>query len=41
LPDVGVHYYTTDVPQNSAKVTLEAPGVSESAAEHHPREFNP
>jgi cytochrome c oxidase subunit 4 len=21
LPDVGVHYYTTDIPQNSAKIT--------------------
>jgi len=39
LPDVGAHYYTTDVPQNTAKVTREAPGVSESAAAHHPREF--
>jgi cytochrome c oxidase subunit IV len=39
LPDVGVHYYTTDVPQTSAKVTQEAQGVSEKAAEHHPREL--
>ena len=41
LPDVGVHYYTTDIPQNSAKVTQEAKGVSEQAAEHHPREVTP
>ena len=41
LPDVGAHYYLTDVPQNTAKVSEEAPGVSEQAAEHHPREFNP
>jgi cytochrome c oxidase subunit 4 len=41
LPDVGVHYYTTDVPQNTAKVTQEAPGVSETAAEHHPRDVTP
>ncbi len=41
LPDVGVHYYTTDIPQNTAKVTQEAPGVSETGAEHHPREIQP
>jgi cytochrome c oxidase subunit IV len=39
LPDVGEHYYTLDVPQNTAKISAEATGVSESAAEHHPREF--
>lgn len=41
LPDVGVHYYTTDIPQSTAKVTQEAPGVSETSAEHHPREIAP
>jgi cytochrome c oxidase subunit 4 len=37
MPDVGVHYYPTDIPQNSARVSAEAPGVSESAGESHPR----
>ena len=41
LPDVGVHYYTTDVPQTSAKVSEEAPGVSEKEAAEHPREVTP
>jgi cytochrome c oxidase subunit 4 len=41
LPDVGAHYYTTDIPQNTAKVSQEAPGVSEETAAEHPREVNP
>jgi cytochrome c oxidase subunit IV len=41
LPDIGVHYYTTDVPQGSAKVSEEAPGVSLKAAEEHPRKVTP
>jgi cytochrome c oxidase subunit 4 len=41
LPDVGVHYYTTDVPQLSEKITEEAPGVTEKEAAEHPREVTP
>jgi cytochrome c oxidase subunit IV len=41
LPDVGVHYYTTDVPQTSAKVSEEAPGVNPKEAAEHPREVTP
>jgi cytochrome c oxidase subunit 4 len=41
LPDVGVHYYTPDVPQMTAKVSEEAAGVTEKSAEEHPREVTP
>jgi cytochrome c oxidase subunit 4 len=41
LPDIGVHYYTTDFAQTTAKISQEAPGVSEKTAAEHPREFKP
>jgi cytochrome c oxidase subunit 4 len=41
LPDIGVHYYTTDYAQATAHISQEAPGVSEKTAEEHPREVNP
>jgi cytochrome c oxidase subunit IV len=41
LPDIGVHYYTTDYAQATAHISQEAPGVSEKTAEEHPRELNP
>ncbi len=36
LPDVGVHYYTTDVPQNSAKVTPAPPEEGRTAEPSEP-----
>jgi cytochrome c oxidase subunit 4 len=41
LPDIGVHYYTTDFAQTTSKISQEAPGVSEKTAAEHPRELNP
>lgn len=41
LPDIGVHYYTTDYQQSTAHISQEAPGVSEKTAEEHPREVTP
>jgi cytochrome c oxidase subunit IV len=41
LPDIGVHYYTTDFAQATAHISQEAPGVSEKTAEEHPREVTP
>jgi caa(3)-type oxidase subunit IV len=41
LPDIGVHYYTTDYAQSTAHISQEAPGVSEKTAEEHPREVTP
>jgi len=41
LPDIGVHYYTTDNAQATAHISQEAPGVSEKTAAEHPREVNP
>ena len=41
LPDIGVHYYTTDYAQATAHISQEAPGVSEKTAAEHPREVTP